>query len=42
MPSINCVIEKEVNTGGSEANFVDELSCKNKYIKPITKAIMIG
>lgn len=42
MASINYVIEKEDDTGGSGANFIVALSAKNKYIKPIIQAIMIG
>ncbi|TXD66848.1 DUF3124 domain-containing protein [Polaribacter glomeratus] len=42
MASINYVIEKEDDTGGSGANFIVELSGKNKHVKPIIQAIMIG
>jgi len=42
MATINYVIEKEDDTGGSGANFIVELSAKRKSIKPIVQAIMIG
>jgi len=42
MASINYVIEKEDDTGGSGANFIVTLSGKNAYTLPIVQAIMIG
>jgi hypothetical protein len=42
MATVNYVIEKEDDTGGSGANFIVELSAKNKSIRPIVQAIMIG
>lgn len=42
MSSINYVIEKEDDTGGSGANFIVILSGKKKHLKPIIQAIMIG
>lgn len=42
MASINYVIEKEDDTGGSGANFIVALSGKNDYYRPIIQAIMIG
>lgn len=42
MATINYVIEKEDDTGGSGANFIVTLSGKNKYVRPIIQAIMIG
>jgi len=42
MATINYVIEKEDDTGGSGANFVVELSSKSKDVKPLIQAIMIG
>ena len=42
MASINYVIEKEDDTGGSGANFIVAMTAKNKNIKPLIQAIMIG
>ena len=42
MGTVNYVIEKEDNSGGSGANFIVELSAKNAEIKPLIQAIMIG
>ncbi len=42
MASINYVVEREDDTGGSGANFIVALEAKNKNIKPIIQAIMIG
>jgi len=42
MGTINYVIEKDDDTGGSGANFIVELSATNKNIKPLIQAIMIG
>ena len=42
MASINYVIEKEDDTGGSGANFIVTMTAKNKNIKPLIQAIMIG
>ncbi len=42
MATINYVVEREDNTGGSGANFVVKLSSKSKSIKPIIQAIMLG
>ena len=42
MGTINYVIEKDDDTGGSGANFIVELSSKNKKIKPLIQAIMLG
>lgn len=42
MGTINYVIERDDDTGGSGANFMVKLSAKNKQIKPLIQAIMIG
>lgn len=42
MATVNYVIEKEDDTGGTGANFLVELSAKNPTIKPLIQAIMIG
>jgi len=42
MASINYVVEREDDTGGSGANFIVALQAKNKNIKPLIQAIMIG
>ncbi len=42
MASVNYVIEREDDSGGSGANFIVELSGNNKNLKPIIEAVMIG
>lgn len=42
MESIDYVIEKEDESGGSGANFILILSAEKKSIKPIIQAVMIG
>ncbi|WP_425392380.1 DUF3124 domain-containing protein [Ekhidna sp.] len=42
MATINYVIEREDNSGGSGANFIVKISAKNSTVKPIIQAIMIG
>lgn len=42
MGTLNYVIEKEDNTGGSGANFVVELSAVDENTRPILQAVMIG
>ncbi|MEM1121867.1 MAG: DUF3124 domain-containing protein [Bacteroidota bacterium] len=42
MGTVNYVIERDDDTGGAGANFMVGLSAKNKDIKPIIQAIMIG
>lgn len=42
MATINYVIEKEDNIGGSGANFIIELRSKSYDISPLIQAIMIG
>ncbi len=42
MATVNYVIEKEDDTGGPGANFIIELEAKNRNIKPLVQAIMIG
>ena len=42
MATINYVVEKDDDTGGSGANFIIKLSSKDKDIKPLIQAIMIG
>ncbi len=42
MGTLNYVIERDDDTGGSGANFIVDLSSKNKEIKPLIQAIMIG
>lgn len=42
MGTINYVIEKDDDTGGSGANFIVELSATKRKIKPLIQAIMIG
>lgn len=42
MATVNYVIEKDDDTGGSGANFIVDLSAKNKNVRPLIQAIMIG
>jgi hypothetical protein len=42
MATINYVIEKEDDTGGPGANFIVELNSRNRKIKPLIQAIMVG
>ncbi len=42
MASVNYVIEREDDSGGSGANFIVELSGNNEKLKPIIEAVMIG
>lgn len=42
MATINYVIEKEDDTGGPGANFIVEISSKQRDIKPLIQAVMIG
>lgn len=42
MGTINYVVEKEDDSGGPGANFIVELNSKNKNVKPLVQAIMIG
>ena len=42
MATINYVIEKEDDIGGSGANFIVTISSKNKETRPLIQAIMVG
>lgn len=42
MATINYVIDREDDSGGTGANFIVELSSKNKNSKPLIQAIMVG
>ena len=42
MATVNYVVEKEDETGGPGANFIVEISSKNKNVKPLIQAIMVG
>ena len=42
MGTVNYVIEKNDDTGGSGANFIVALNAKNKNVRPLIQAIMIG
>ena len=42
MATINYVIDRDDDTGGSGANFIVELSSRNKNIRPLIQAIMVG
>ena len=42
MATVDYVVEKEDETGGSGANFLLTLSSKNRKIRPVIQAIMIG
>ncbi|SFD03469.1 Protein of unknown function [Algibacter pectinivorans] len=42
MATVNYVIEKEDTSGGSGANFIVEVSAKNRNTRPLIQAIMIG
>jgi len=42
MGTINYVIERDDDTGGSGANFIVALSATKRKIKPLIQAIMIG
>jgi len=42
MATINYVIEKDDDTGGHGANFIVELSSKNKNVRPLIQAIMVS
>jgi hypothetical protein len=42
MGTINYVIEKDDDTGGSGANFIVVINAKNKNVKPLIQAVMMG
>ena len=42
MATVNYVIEREDDSGGSGANFIVKLSAKSEKVKPIIQAVMIG
>ncbi|UAM98376.1 DUF3124 domain-containing protein [Polaribacter litorisediminis] len=42
MATVNYVIEKDDDTGGPGANFIVEINSKNKNVKPVVQAVMIG
>ncbi|WP_424961754.1 DUF3124 domain-containing protein [Ekhidna sp.] len=42
MATINYVIEREDDTGGTGANFIVKLSARNTEVKPLIQAVMIG
>lgn len=42
MATINYVIEKDDDTGGSGANFIVGISSKGKNVSPLIQAIMVG
>ncbi|MGB1207334.1 MAG: DUF3124 domain-containing protein [Chitinophagales bacterium] len=42
MGTVNYVIEKNDDTGGSGANFIVALNAKSKNVRPLIQAIMIG
>lgn len=42
MATVNYVVEKEDDTGGSGANFIVALNAKNSKVKPLIQAVMIG
>jgi len=42
MATVNYVIEQNDNTGGHGANFIVGLSARNKDVKPLIQAVMIG
>lgn len=42
MATINYVIERDDESGGSGANFIVELSSNNTNVKPLIQAVMIG
>jgi len=42
MATVNYVIEKDDDTGGPGANFIVGLNSKNKDLKPLIQAIMVG
>lgn len=42
MATVNYVIEKEDDTGGSGANFIVALNAKSSNVKPLIQAVMIG
>ena len=42
MATVDYVIEKEDDTGGSGANFIISLSSDSNTVKPIVQAVMIG
>lgn len=42
MGTINYVVEKDDETGGHGANFIVDLSARNKNVKPLIQAVMIG
>jgi len=42
LETINYVIEKEDDRGGAGANFLVEIHSRDKNVKPIVEAIMIG
>lgn len=42
MGTVNYVVEKDDKTGGAGANFIVNMTAKNKNIRPLVQAIMIG
>jgi len=42
MGTVNYVIERDDDTGGTGANFMVSLSAKNEAIQPLIQAVMIG
>ncbi|MFK7807861.1 MAG: DUF3124 domain-containing protein [Saprospiraceae bacterium] len=42
MGTINYVIEREDDAGGSGANFIVELSAKNDKVRPLIQAVMLA
>ena len=42
MATVNYVIEREDDSGGSGANFIVKVSAKSDRVKPIIQAVMIG
>jgi len=42
MGTVNYVVERDDNSGGSGANFIIEMSARSAEIRPLVQAIMIG
>jgi len=42
MATVNYVIERDDESGGSGANFIVELSSNNVNVKPLIQAVMVG
>ena len=42
MATLNYIVEKEEDKGGSGANFIIEVAGVDKTVKPVIEAVMVG